>query len=58
MEWSRPKREVSEGLWALAEDMRPEATLLIGLSHYALQSYKSVIIYITGVSVSVSNGSG
>jgi len=27
-----PKHAVREGLMALAEDMRPEATLLIGLS--------------------------
>jgi len=27
-----PKHAVHEGLMALAEDMRPEATLLIGLS--------------------------
>ena len=29
--WSRPKHAVSEGLMALAEDKRPEVTLLIGL---------------------------
>jgi len=29
---SRPKHAVSEGKMTLAEDMRPEATLLIGLS--------------------------
>ena len=29
---SRPKHAVSEGLMTLAEDQRPEATLLIGLS--------------------------
>jgi hypothetical protein len=28
----KPKHAVSEGLLALAEDKRPEATLLIGLS--------------------------
>jgi len=28
----RPKHAVSEGLMTLAEDNRPEATLLIGLS--------------------------
>jgi hypothetical protein len=36
-EWSRPKHDVIEGIMTLAEDMRPEATLLIGLSKYALQ---------------------
>ena len=30
---SRPKHAVSEGLLALADDMRPEATMLIGLSY-------------------------
>jgi len=31
-ERSRPKHDVTEGIMMLAEDMRPEATLLIGLS--------------------------
>jgi len=29
---SRPKHDVTEGIMTLAKDMRPEATLLIGLS--------------------------
>jgi hypothetical protein len=31
-EWSRPKHDVTEGILTSADDMRPEATLLIGLS--------------------------
>ena len=31
-EWSRPEHDVTEGIMTLAEDKRPEATLLIGLS--------------------------
>jgi len=31
-EWSRSKHGVTEGFMTLADDMRPEATLLIGLS--------------------------
>jgi hypothetical protein len=31
-EKSRPKHDVTEGIMTSAEDMRPEATLLIGLS--------------------------
>jgi hypothetical protein len=31
-EWSRPMHDVLEGLMTLDEDMRPEVTLLIGLS--------------------------
>jgi hypothetical protein len=31
-EWSRPKHDVTEGIMTSADDMRPEATLLIGLS--------------------------
>jgi len=31
-EFSRPKHDVTEGIMTLAEDKRPEATLLIGLS--------------------------
>ena len=31
-EWSRPKHGMTEGIKTLAEDKRPEATLLIGLS--------------------------
>jgi hypothetical protein len=34
---SRPKHDVTEGCMTSAEDMRPEATLLIGLSTNALQ---------------------
>ena len=35
----RPKEAVSEGSMTLAEDKRPEANLLIGLSQYALQRH-------------------
>jgi hypothetical protein len=31
-EWSRPKHDVTEGIMTSADDMRPEATLLFGLS--------------------------
>jgi len=31
-EWSRPKHDVNEGIMMLADDKRPVATLLIGLS--------------------------
>jgi len=31
-EWSRPKHDVTERFMTSAEDMRPEGTLLIGLS--------------------------
>ena len=37
----RPKYAVSVGLMTLAEDKRPEANLLIGLSEYAFQHYTS-----------------
>jgi len=30
-EWSRPKHNMTEGIMTLAEDKRPETTLLIGL---------------------------
>jgi hypothetical protein len=46
-----PKHVVSEGFLILAEAMRPEATLLIGLSYYASQPGKGVIIYVGRVSV-------
>jgi len=36
-ESSRPKLDVTEGIMKLADEKRPEATLLIGLSWYALQ---------------------
>ena len=51
MEVTKPKHAVSEGLMALAEDKRPEANLLVGLSQYALQHHRPVIIYVTRVSV-------
>jgi len=38
----RPYHAVSEGLMTLAEDKRPEATLLIELSLYALQRHTAV----------------
>jgi hypothetical protein len=36
-EESRPKHDVTEGIMTSADDTRPEATLLIGLSYHALQ---------------------
>jgi len=36
-EQSRPKHDVTEGTMTLAYDMRPEATLVIGLTWYELQ---------------------
>jgi len=48
---SRPKHAVSEGLLTLAEDTQPEATVLIGLSWYAVQRHAGVIIYIGRVTV-------
>jgi len=36
-EQSRLKHDVTEGIMTSAEDMRPEATLLIGVSQHALQ---------------------
>jgi len=48
----RPKHPVSEGLMTLAEDKRPEANLVIGLSQYALQHHQRVIIYVGRVLVS------
>ena len=49
---SRLKHAVSEGFMTLAENMRPEANLLIGVSQYALQRHERVIIYVGRVSVS------
>ena len=36
-ERSWPEHDVTEGIMMLADDKWPEATLLIGLSYYALQ---------------------
>jgi hypothetical protein len=36
-EWSRPEHDVTEGIMTSADDMRPGATLPIGLGWYALQ---------------------
>ena len=41
-ERSRPKHAVSEELMTLAEDKKPEANLLIGLSQYASQCHTSL----------------
>ena len=41
----RPKHAVSEGLTTLADDKRPEAYLLIGLSQYPLQGHIDLIIW-------------
>jgi len=42
-EWSRPKHDVTEGIMMSAEYMMPEATLLIGLSNYALQRQTRIL---------------
>jgi hypothetical protein len=42
-ERNRPKRSVTEGFMTLTDYMRPEATLLIGLCCYALQSQTCVL---------------
>ena len=47
-EQSRPKHDVTEGVLTLAEDKRPEATLLIGLSLYALQRQTRIRYKLTG----------
>lgn len=49
--WSQSKSSVTTGLVALVEDMRPEVTLLIGLSKYPSQSHKGGIINIHRVVV-------
>jgi len=36
-EKSCPKNDFTEGIMTLADDKRPEATRLVGLSEYALQ---------------------
>jgi hypothetical protein len=46
-ERSRPKYYVTEGVMTSAEDMRPEATLLIGLSYYALQCQTRILYELT-----------
>jgi len=46
-EQSRPKHDVTEGIMTLAEDKRPEATLLIGLSYYALQRQSHIVYELT-----------
>jgi hypothetical protein len=43
-EYSRPEHDVTEGIMTSADDMRPEATLLIGLSYYALQRQTRIVI--------------
>jgi hypothetical protein len=43
-ERSRPEHDMTEGIMTSADDMRPEATLLIGLSWYALQRQTHIVI--------------
>jgi hypothetical protein len=38
---------VAEGIMKMADDMRPEATLLIGWSYYALQHQKLIRYQLT-----------
>jgi len=42
--WSRPEHAVSAGLVTMAEDKRPKATLIIGLSEYASQRHTHLMI--------------
>jgi hypothetical protein len=42
-ERSRPKDDVTEGIMMSADDMRPEATLLIGLSQDAFQRQTRIL---------------
>jgi len=46
-----PKLVVREGLMALAEDKRPEATLLITFELVCIATREGVIIYVGRVSV-------
>jgi len=46
-----PKHAVREGLMALAEDKRPEATLLITFELVCIATREGVIIYVGRVSV-------
>jgi hypothetical protein len=46
-----PKHAVREGLMALAEDKRPEATLLITFELVCIATQEGVIIYVGRVSV-------
>jgi hypothetical protein len=43
-EWSRPKHDVTEEIMTSANDMRPEATRLIGLNYNALQRQTRIVI--------------
>jgi hypothetical protein len=47
-ERSRPKHDVTEGFMTLADDMRPEATLIIGLSTCPLQHQTCILYELTG----------
>jgi len=44
---SRPKHDVTAGFMMLADDMRPDATLLIGLSTYSLQHQTHILYELT-----------
>jgi len=48
---SRPKQAVSERSMTLAQDKRPEANQLVGVSQYPLQRHIPVNIYVGRVSV-------
>jgi len=43
-EMSRPKNDVTEGIMTSADDMRPEASLLICFSQYSFQRQTSKVI--------------
>jgi hypothetical protein len=46
-ERSRPKYDVTDGFMTSADDTRPEATMLIGLSAYALQCQTRILYELT-----------
>jgi len=46
-ERSRPKDDVTEGIMRSTDDMRSEATLLIGLSKHALQRQTRILYELT-----------
>jgi len=46
-EYSQSKHGVNQGFMTAVDDLRPEATLLIGLSSYALQRQTSILYELT-----------
>ena len=41
-DWSRPQHNVTERFLTFTDDMKPDATLLIGLSYYVLERQTSI----------------